>query len=49
MLQPGITCASLETLIRGWLPSGKIASFVLIYGRDAGMKDIAYSKSDYSM
>ena len=29
---PGITCARLESLIRCWLPSGKVADFALIHG-----------------
>ena len=29
---PGITCARLESLIRCWLPSGKVVDFVLIHG-----------------
>ena len=29
---PGITCARLKSLIRCWLPSGKVVDFALIYG-----------------
>ena len=29
---PGITCAHLQSLIRCWLPSGKVVDFALIHG-----------------
>jgi len=29
---PGITCARLQSLIRCWLPSGKVVNFALIHG-----------------
>ena len=29
---PGITCARLQSLIRCWLPSGKVVDFALIHG-----------------